>query len=293
MAFASRCLSFFPVVLGIVAAVRETFVAPNVIIGSEWEVLGPFQSGTREQQWGADPLEAYGGFRNLGFDPLREFPSTLNGSVRFSRARTQASSASSNRNSFTSVVPVVLEDVDWHAMRDTFGWSALQFQAWIRGVITLREAGRYGVWIGGAVEFSLDGVNYDVGNIFEADVLQFSRGGLFLDLLAGEHVLEVRVVNDIRAFGGQIPPKVDVHLALREVGEELVVEEHNGHGGWEVPQIINMSKKNGSDESVCIAGEWGSFALRNEGRDWIVITSLRLNKVLKCRDITDCSDLHN
>lgn len=280
MAFTSRCLSFFPILLGIVATVQETFVAPNVIIGGEWEVLGPFQSGTREQQWGADPLEAYGGFKNLEYDPLREFPSTLNGSVNFSRARTQES-ASDNRDSLTAVVLVVFDDVDWHALRNTFGWSALQFQAWIRGAITLREAGRYGIWIGGAVEFNLDGVNYDVGNIYEADVLQFSRGGLFLDLSAGEHVLEVRVVNDIRAFGGQIPPKVEVHLALLEVVEELVVHEHNGHGGWEVPQIINMTKKNGLDESVCVAGAWGSFALRNQGRDWIVITSLRLNEVVR------------
>jgi hypothetical protein len=274
-----RYLCFFLLLLRIVAAAQETFVAPNVIIGTEWEVLGPFQSGTREQQWGADPLEGYGGFRNLGFDPVREFPSTLNGSVMFSRAQTQSSSVSTHCDSITSVVPVVFDDVDWHGLRDTFGWSALQFQAWIRGVITLHEKGRYAIWIGGAVEFNLDGVNYDVGNLYETDVLQFSRGGLFLDLAAGEHVLEVRVVNDIRAFGGQIPPKVEVHLALREVGEELVVQEHNGHGGWEVPHIINMTKKNCLDESVCIAGEWGSFALRNEGRHRIVITGLRLNEV--------------
>ena len=274
----SICFWIYPILISIVVAIQHPFVPPKAVIGRDWEVLGPFQSGTREQQWGADPLEAYGGFRNLDFEDFREFPSTLNGSVRFSRA--QARCGAGGPGAFSCTVPVVFDNVNWNGLRDTFGWSALQFQAWIRGTFTLHEEGRYGIWIGGAVEFYLDGQYCDVGNLYEADVLQYSRGGLFLDLSAGDHLIEVRAVNDIRAFGGQIPPKVEVHLGLKEVAEELVVESHNGHGGWEVPQIINMTRRNVLDKSVCIAGEWASLAVTNQGKHWIEIISLKINQVL-------------
>ena len=246
-------------------------------IGNNWEVLGPFQSGTREQQWGADPLEAYGGFQNITFDETRPFPSSLNGSVYFDTLK--ASSVTLKTNIVSCKIPVSFPDVDWEMLQKAFGWSALQFQAWIRGSFYIPSKGRYGVWIGGAVEFYLDGIYYDVGNLYDADVVQFSRGGLFLDFSSGEHLLEMRVVNDIRAFGGQVPPKVEVQVALRKVTEDLVVAEYDTHGGWVVPTVIDMKRKDTWKSDGCLAGEWASFALRNEGREWVVLTDLRVDKV--------------
>src|SRR5271169_3754385 len=163
------------------------FEQNEITIGSKWEVLGPFQSGTREQQWGADPLEAYGGFRNITFDKTCPFPSSLNGSVYFDTLT--ASSVALKNNIVSRKIPVSFPDVDWEMLQKAFGWSALQFQAWIRGSFYIPSEGRYGVWIGSAVEFYLDGIYYDVGNLYDANVLQFNRGGLFLDLSSGEHVL--------------------------------------------------------------------------------------------------------
>lgn len=249
----------------------------NIAIGDDWEVLGPFQSGTREQQWGADPLEAYGGFTHLPFNSTQSFLSTLNGSVFFGKLK---ASSSTWRNDITSRrIPVSFPAVDWTSLEKVFGWSALQFQAWIRGTIHIRNEGRYGIWIGNAVEFYLDGTYYDVGNLYDTDVTQFSRGGLFLDMSAGDHVLEVRVVNDIRAFGGQVPPKVEVQVALREVNDDLVVADYDSHGGWIVPTVINMTRKDSWRGDACIAGEWASLSLRNEGNGWIVITSLIVDEV--------------
>ena len=247
-------------------------------IGNNWEVLGPFQSGTREQQWGADPLEAYGGFRNITFDKNCPFQSSLNGSVYFDTLT--ASSVTLKNNIISRKIPVSFPDVDWEMLQKAFGWSALQFQAWIRGSFYIPSEGRYGVWIGSAVEFYLDGIYYDVGNLYDADVVQFSRGGLFLDLSSGKHLLEIRVVNDIRAFGGQVPPKVEVQVALRTVTEDLVVADYDTHGGWVVPTVIDMERKDPWRGDACVAGEWASFALRNEGREWVVITDLRVDKVI-------------
>ena len=248
-----------------------------ITVGSDWQVLGPFQTGTREQQWGADPLEAYGGFSNITLDQSQSFPSSLNGSVYFGAL--QASPPILKNNFVSRKIPVSFPDIDWDVLQRPFGWSALQFQAWIRGSFHIHSEGRYGLWIGSAVEFYLDGIYYDVGNLYDANVLQFNRGGLFLDLSSGEHVLEIRVVNDIRAFGGQIPPKVGVQVALRKVTEDLVVADHDAHGGWVVPTVINMTRRDSWRGDACIAGEWASLALRNEGRKWIVITGLQVNKV--------------
>jgi hypothetical protein len=248
-----------------------------IIIGSDWETLGPFQTGTREQQWGADPLEAYGGFSNITYDDREPFASSLNGTVYF-RILT-SSPPSIENNLVTQTIPVSFPDTDWKSLEKVFGWSALQFQAWIRGTIKIHHHGRYGLWIGNAVEFRLDGTYYDVGNLYDADIAQFTRGGLFLDLSSGEHILEIRVVNDIRAFGGQIPPKVEIHIAMREVREDLVVANYDSHGGWVVPTVLNMTRKDAQRGYACVGGDWASFALRNEGRDWVIITALRVDEV--------------
>jgi len=273
-------IQFLASLLSILAKAQQTpflqMDSGSIVIGSQWQVLGPFQSGTREQQWGADPLEAFSGFHNISFDPSRSFTSTLNGSVHF---RTLNASPLVNDKDFVSRrIGVTFLDIDWKSLQNTFGWASLQFQAWIRGTIILREKGRYGIWIGNAVEFYVDGVYYDAGNLYDADVLQFSRGGIFLDLEEGEHVLEIRMVNDIRAFGGQVPPKVDVQVAIRKVEEELVVAEYESHGGWTVPSVIEVTGHEGISKS-CLAGDWGSFALRNEGPERLIITSLRVHGV--------------
>jgi hypothetical protein len=268
MAFASR-LSAYQLPFGLQGKY-------DIDIGSNWYVLGPFQSGTREQQWGADPLEAYGGFRNLTSNDTQLFPSSLNGTVHFDT--TTALPVVVEHGFLSRKVPVTFQDVNWTLLEKAFGWSALQFQAWIRGTIHVGVEGRYGIWIGSAVEFYLDGVYYDVGNLYDPDVVQYSRGGLFLDMKSGEHTLEIRVVNDIRAFGGQKPPRVEVQIAIRKVEEDLVVAHYESHGGWVVPTVINMTRKYSERGDVCLAGHWGSVAVRNEGRRWIVITGLTVNE---------------
>ncbi|KAG9321130.1 hypothetical protein KVV02_005256 [Mortierella alpina] len=40
-------------------------------------VLGPFPTGMREQDFGADPLEAFGGFKLLRYDEHANYPSEL------------------------------------------------------------------------------------------------------------------------------------------------------------------------------------------------------------------------
>jgi len=245
-------------------------------IESSWEVLGPFESGTREQQWGADPLQAYGGFSSLKYDTTQGFVSSLNGTVFFGNLT--AGPLIVKRSATSRKIAVEFPGVDWHALEESFGWSALQFQAWIRGTIQIRTEGRYALWIGGAVEFYLDGTYYDIGNLYD-DNIQFIRGGLFLELTSSEHILEIRVVNDLRAFGGRIPPRVEVSVTMRKVEADLVVADYDSNGGWIVASVINMTRKDARRQHSCVAGDWASLALRNEGKEWVVITALNLNEV--------------
>ncbi|KAF8938526.1 hypothetical protein BGZ58_000718 [Dissophora ornata] len=56
-------------------AAREEGLA--VSVDRTWQVLGPFPTGMREQDFGADPLEAFGGFRSLSYDAEANYPSEL------------------------------------------------------------------------------------------------------------------------------------------------------------------------------------------------------------------------
>jgi hypothetical protein len=266
---------FVSMVFCVQSAFRHNW-ADDFTIGDTWEVLGPFQSGTREQQWGADPLHTYGGFTNIEYNTTQRFTSSLNGTVHFGYLT--ASSPIVQKNALSRKIPVEFPNVNWGDLEQSFGWAALQFQAWIRGTLKIPIEGRYGLWIGRAVEFYLDGTYYDIGNLYD-DSIEFTRGGLFLDLTTGEHILEIRVVNDIRAFGGQIPPKVEVSVTVRKAESDLVVADYDSHGGWVLPSLINMARKDGRKRQSCVAGDWASLALRNEGREWITITELSVDKV--------------
>lgn len=56
---------------------EQSFPLSDVNIHHTWHVLGPFPIGTREAQWGADPLEVYGGFHKLQIDSEASFPSPM------------------------------------------------------------------------------------------------------------------------------------------------------------------------------------------------------------------------
>ncbi|KAL8779856.1 MAG: hypothetical protein Q9194_001230 [Teloschistes cf. exilis] len=63
-----------------------TAFAPTISFSPTWQTLGPFQIGTREATWGADPLETLGGFHCLPYNESATFPSSLatNGTVSWS-----------------------------------------------------------------------------------------------------------------------------------------------------------------------------------------------------------------
>src|SRR5947207_4789341 len=172
----------------------------TVNLSDEWELLGPFQTGTRgwympsisqytetlpnsdltlptEAEWGADPLERFGGFRKLNYNSSTVFRSSLanSGLTYWSRLRAERESAA--KLSLT----VKFDDVDWDILRSAYGWAGLQFQAWVRGKLELsspaEDANQVPIvlYIKNAGEIWIDGTQY-----FGGDVYGYERAPIIL-----------------------------------------------------------------------------------------------------------------
>ena len=90
-----------------------------------------------EATWGADPLEQYGGFRQLEFDKDSSFPSSLgrNGTIGWDLCRAEVSRPSDlvMEISLHACFPLV----DFDSLQYTYGWASKQWQGWARGFLTL------------------------------------------------------------------------------------------------------------------------------------------------------------
>ena len=221
-----------------------------------------------EAEWGADPLEKFGGFRNLSFDqPTAGFASALpqDGVARWNT--TTAAITDSTR----ALVNVAFTNVDWGALRSVYGWSGIQYQAWVRGILHVcrRDAAepapalaRGGltvtVDITGAGEFWIDGEK----QYFGGDFYGFRRAPAVVRLPHGKcrHTVDVRVTHDIRAFGGGMPPVPGVGVEVKLAKEAVVAVSERVI----VADVV---------EGVLVA-QWASVPVRNEGVGWVEVVAI-------------------
>ncbi|KAF8544465.1 hypothetical protein BDD12DRAFT_872710 [Trichophaea hybrida] len=219
---------------------------------STWEVLGPFQIGTREAEWGADPLEKLGGFRNLTFSPEAVFPSALpiNGVAKWN-------TTSAVVDVGTARVGVAFENVDWNTLRSVYGWSGIQYQAWARGSLEICGTVETAVvvYINNVGEFWIDNVQY-----FGGDFYGYRRAPVVVKLKPGRHKVDVRVTHDIRNFGGGMPPVLSFTIEAHGSKEGLVAVPENAV----VPDVVEGK----------LVGEWVSVPLRNEAAEWVKVVGV-------------------
>ncbi|KAL9607861.1 MAG: hypothetical protein Q9167_007265 [Letrouitia subvulpina] len=243
----------------------------------EWQILGPFQIGTREATWGADPLEYFGGFRALEYNESARYRSSLatNRTVTWSTQLADVSggcpfNAQAN-------LTVRFPDVQWLFLQSIYGWAALQWQAWARGSIGVTGANvkTIALYTDNVLEFYVDGVHY-----FGGDVYAIRRAPLVLHLEPGDHRIDVRVIRDVRAMGAVGEPKAEIRLEAAESQKDpsaqknpggLIVEERS----LLVPDMVNRS---------LLASSLGSITVRNEGRRWIKIQQIISTEVLNPDD---------
>ncbi|CAO3591357.1 unnamed protein product [Absidia cylindrospora] len=153
-----------------------------------WHVLGPFPIGMREQDFGADPLEAYGGFNQLEYSKTARFPSELShtGDVGWTAVR-----------SVDNVVgPIPFPDVRWEQNDIPFGWSIENYQVWCRGTLKITKQSSVLIQLHGVASFYIDQKRYS------GDLYDYKTTSHWVELEKGTHLLETRLVHDVRVFGG-------------------------------------------------------------------------------------------
>ncbi|KAF1961222.1 hypothetical protein CC80DRAFT_488551 [Byssothecium circinans] len=225
---------------------------------SSWQVLGPFQIGTREATWGADPLEYVGGFRSLHYDPNSAYQSSLpaNGTAKWNTTEpTQTSSSSTSANATLSIS---YSNVDWDFLKVVYGWAAVQYQAWARGNLTVSGNGTQHVilYTDAIIEYWVDDVHY-----FGGDFFTFRKAPPVLHLAPGTHKIDLRLVRDVRAFGGILAPTIDVivHAELATTTLELAKP------GILMPGVVDGR----------LASPVGSVVLRNSGGSSVEIVDIQ------------------
>lgn len=122
---------------------------------------------------------------------------------------------SSNR----SFLRVSYPDIDWPFLQRIYGWSATQWQAWARTNITVKAKGGDGdrsrpiqIFTDHVIELKIDGERY-----FGGDFFAYRRTPLILWLPPGNHLLELRLIRDVRSMGGlDTDPAVEVNIEIRE-----------------------------------------------------------------------------
>ncbi|KAF2269009.1 hypothetical protein CC78DRAFT_540444 [Lojkania enalia] len=225
---------------------------------TSWQVLGPFQIGTREATWGSDPLEFLGGFRALEYDQNAQFRSSIpvNGTAKWSVI--QAKQTTSTATSANASLSVSYSSVDWDFLKLVYGWAAVQYQAWARGEIIIggneiQHVILYTDWI---LEFWVNDTHY-----FGGDFFTFRKAPPVLYLTPGTHRIDIRLVRDVRALGGINNPTIDVLVDLQKASGTLELAK---------PGILMSDVVDGR-----LASPAGSVVLRNSGEGDVEIVHVQ------------------
>ncbi|KAL8943787.1 MAG: hypothetical protein Q9211_000870 [Gyalolechia sp. 1 TL-2023] len=236
-----------------------------IAFSTTFHLLGPFQTGTREATWGADPLEYHGGFHSLHPSPNTTYHSSLapNGTVKWSTLRASVSLPSSK--STRARLLVQFPDLDWESLKAAYGWAGLQYQAWARGTLTVggdRER-TVVLYTDQVLEFWLDDEHH-----FGGDFYAYRKAPLVLHLEPGEHIIDVRIVRDVRAMGavGEPTVNIDLEAEISESGLKAV------DGSLLLPDMV----------AGRLASSLGSISVRNQDRNWIEVVGLQSVNVRIC-----------
>lgn len=240
----------------------------TLAFSEEWQILGPFQIGTREAIWGADPLEQHGGFRAFERDRDSHFPSSLpaNASVFWSNATAKLGDPSTNSASVE--LTVEYPDVEWAFLQQVYGWAALQWQAWAQGeIIVQRESTMaLALHVENVLEYWIDGIHY-----FGGDFYGYGKAAAVLQLEPGIHRIDVRLVRDVRSMGGiTTNPAINVRIDLQAsrgdvqaVGNIIIADRIDGANDVLASDLASAMIRNNLQEKIVIRSAQPQDSMRN------------------------------
>ncbi|EXJ60959.1 hypothetical protein A1O7_05112 [Cladophialophora yegresii CBS 114405] len=181
-------------------------------------------------------------------------PLTRNATVRWERVSCKTSIA---HDGSTVDFNLGFDQVDWDFAQKIYGWSAFQYQAWLKGgivnhgtttqTITLFTDNIMELWVGDL-------------HVFGGDFFGFGRAPLVVDLQPGWTNLTVRLVREVRSMGGVGPPTVESSLraqpavpVLHVLADDIVL-----------PDLV--------DGRLC--SNFGSVTVRNQAGAWLTVRQL-------------------
>lgn len=215
-----------------------------------------------EASWGADPLDFQGGFRALEYDNKISYPSSLASSGRVSWSTHQLESSSNAEEVAEATLIVGFPNIDWPFLQSVYGWAASQYQAWIRGYLTIvaNSAQSLILYADNVLEFWVDDDHY-----FGGDYYAYRRAPLVLHLNPGSHEVNIRLIRDVRVMGGLGEPKISIKLKAERSNSSLAVV-------WQkalIPDIVDN----------VLASPFASVPVRNEGQNPLDILKITANAV--------------
>ncbi|KAI9027606.1 hypothetical protein CLU79DRAFT_832973 [Phycomyces nitens] len=221
----------------------------NLTLSKTWQILGPFPIGMREQDFGADPLEAYGGFYRLPYSEQARYPSELVDGGLVGWSSVEATDG--------QVGPIDFPHVRWHENTVPFGWSIEQYQAWARTVLVLDQPTTFLMQVKGVSEFYINTTRYS-GDFYGYGTIRH-----VVRLGKGLHMVQVRMVHDVRVNGGgQYPPQCSFKVLLDKIdngdieGGMVCPKNHELEPDILVPSYL---------AGMGFAGQYGSVSLQNCG----------------------------
>lgn len=210
-----------------------------------------------EAIWGADPLEYHGGFHNISYNAEATFSSALttNGTVKWSLVRADISNIHPGKA--RAKISLSFPEIDWALLQYVYGWSALQYQSWARGVLEVSEPNgqTIALFVSGLLEFSVDGKRY-----FGGDFYNYRRVPVILHLSQGQHIMNLRLIRDVRVLGATNEPAIEIMVEAEERRELLSVDQ-----GSLLVSDISLGK---------LGNSWASIDIQNNMAEWIEVLSV-------------------
>ena len=202
-------------------------------------------------------MECLGGFRALEPDSRAEYRSSLapNGLVSWSSQQLETHAV--DPTVAEAALTIDFPEVDWRFLQSVYGWATLQYQAWARGYLEISADLPQTItfYTDSVIEFWLDNKLY-----FGGDFYAYRRAPLVLQLAAGKHKVDIRLVRDVRVMGGIGVPNVLIKLKAEISNGTLAMVEQK----LLVSDIVDGT----------LASPFASIPVRNEARGWVNILEI-------------------
>jgi predicted esterase len=213
--------------------------------------------------WKADPLEAFGGFPDLEYHEDASFPSPFKANASVSW-KTRLFQTTKTANTANVDVVIAHEEIDWEFIRSIYGWAAIQYESWARGVLYNNgdECVAVAIHAPGIIDLVIDGAN-GTARHFGVDFYGFRRAPIVVKLKPGQNVVNLRLIRDVRAHGGQMPPMIEAFMEATVLEGYLSILENS----IVVPDV----------SAGQFVSEYASLAVVNHGPDPVYVESIIVN----------------